>query len=62
VTFRITPEDLKFYNSNLEYDLGTGGIHHPHRWQFKPVEGGVCALAQAGSSSSNRMSEPSIYR
>jgi beta-glucosidase len=24
VTFRITPEDLKFYNSNLEYDWEPG--------------------------------------
>ena len=24
VTFRITPEDLKFYNSKLEYDWGPG--------------------------------------
>ena len=27
VTFRITPEELKFYNSNLEYDWEGGAFN-----------------------------------
>ena len=39
VTFRITPEDLKFYNEQTGIRLGTGGIHHPDRRQlYRPVK------------------------
>ena len=63
VTFRITPDDLKFYNGNLKYDWEPGefiiriGGSSESQDQAKPAT--VLWSRQAGFSKDSIMSRPS---